>query len=81
MHLRELVEKYLALGGGFGNPVPLGAFGFGREETQRDFGVFDEDYHISRYFHFSSTVGSPYYSINGFEYTHVTLDPEIRTIL
>jgi hypothetical protein len=81
MELRELVKMYLSLAGNFGNPVPLGGFGLDRKETERIFSVFDEDYHISRYFHFSSSVGSPYYAINGFDQTHVALDPEIRTIL
>ena len=53
MNLRELVEKYRALAGGFGRPLPLAAFGLARPETERLFGVFDEDYHISRFFHFS----------------------------
>ncbi len=81
MQLQEVVDKYLNLAGGFGNPVPLGGFGLGPEETRQVFSVFDEDYHISRYFHFTSHVGSPYFSINGFEYTHVALDPEIQAIL
>ncbi|MBI1750066.1 MAG: hypothetical protein HY234_02050 [Acidobacteria bacterium] len=53
MNLREAVEQYLELGGGYGQAVALTAFGYSREETERRFGVLDEDYHISRYFHFS----------------------------
>ena len=80
MNLREIVEKYLALAGEFGRPAPLGGFGLGREETERVFGIFDEDYHISRFFHFSN-FGGDTYQINGFPNTHVTLDAEIQTIL
>lgn len=80
MHLREIVEKYLALTGGFGKPAPLGGFGLAREETERIFSIFDEDYHISRFFHFSEAAG-PSYRINGFAQTHVSIDSEIQSIL
>lgn len=80
MHLREIVEKYLALAGGFGKPAPLGGFGLAREQTERTFSIFDEDYHISRFFHFSEAAG-PSYRINGFAQTHVSIDSEIQSIL
>ncbi len=79
-HLREIVEKYKDVAGGFGNPIPLGSFGLGREDTEHLFGVFDEDYHISRFFHFSQTTGT-LFQINGFPQTHVSLDAEIQGIL
>jgi hypothetical protein len=44
------------------------------------FSIFDEDYHISRFFHFSQTNGEKY-SINGEAATHVAIDPEIASIL
>ncbi len=80
MYLREAVKKYLALAGDFGKPVPLGGFGLGREDTERVFSIFDEDYHISRFFHFSDVSGESY-QINGFPHTHVSLDAEIKQIL
>ncbi len=80
MQLREIVEKYLALAGSFGQPAPLVGFGLGHEETERVFSIFDEDYHISRFFHFSNLSGETY-QINGFPHTHVSLDAEIQTIL
>lgn len=80
MQLREVVGDYLELAGGYGRPVPLGAFGLKKEETERAFSLFDEDYHISRFFHFSNLSG-PAYSINGFEHTHVSIDAEIEGIL
>jgi len=80
MSLREVVEKYLALAGGYGRPAALADFGFDRAETERTFAAFDEDYHISRYFHFSRATGTAY-TINGFEHTHVSIDAEIRDIL
>jgi hypothetical protein len=72
MTLREIVEKYLAIAGGFTFLAPLVDFGLERKETERIFGAFDEDYHISRYLHFSQVSG-PAYKING--------DEEIQTIL
>ena len=79
MQLRELVDKYLVLAGSFGSEVPLERFGLDREETERLFSAFDEDYHISRYFHFSCGEGASY-SINGFPQTHVSLDSTIREL-
>ena len=80
MTLREIVEKYLAVAGGFGFPAPLSAFGLDRAEIERMFGVFDEDYHISRYLHFSQVSGTAY-KINGFDQTHITIDAEIESVL
>jgi hypothetical protein len=84
--LREVVEKYRQLAGGFGRPLALSAFGFSAEETERVFGIFDEDYHISRFFHFSLQAATApnsvhNYRINGFPQSHVALDAEIESIL
>jgi hypothetical protein len=81
--LPELVRSYLALAGSFGRPVPLSAFDFGREETERLFSALDEDYHISRFLEFTQEPSGPEdtYSINSFPQTHVAMDPEIETIL
>jgi hypothetical protein len=80
MQLGEIVEKYLAAAGGYGKTVPLTSLGLSREETERVFDVLDEDYHISRFFHFSNAVGASY-RINGFPQTHISIDSEIQTIL
>ncbi len=80
MRLREMVEKYLQLGGGYGRPVALAAFGLEPAEAERLFGDLDEDYHISRFFHFSRETGESF-SINGFPQTHVTIDGEIQETL
>jgi hypothetical protein len=84
--LRDVIEKYRHLAGGFGRPLALAAFGLSPEETERVFGIFDEDYHISRFFHFSlqpaaAERSSPNYRINGFPQSHVALDSEIESIL
>ena len=80
MTLRQIVEKYLALVGGFGFLAALADFGLTRSEAESIFGAFDEDYHISRYLHFSHMAG-PAYTINGFEQTHITIDAEIKSVL
>ena len=78
--LRQIVERYLALAGGFGVAVPLAAFAFGELETARLFSAFDEDYQVSRYMKFSRQSGAEF-SINGFSQTHVALDEGIRSLL
>jgi hypothetical protein len=80
MSLSELVRLYRAHAANFGEPVALSLFGLTAQETERLFSSYDEDYHISRFFHFSESVGEKF-SINGFVATHVSLDPEIETIL
>jgi hypothetical protein len=82
--LRDIVEKYRQLAGGFGRPLALAAFGLSPQETGRVFGIFDEDYHISRFFHFSleeTASSTRSYRINGFPQSHVALDAEIESIL
>jgi hypothetical protein len=78
--LRQLVDQYLLSAGGFGKPVALSAFQLSREETERLFSSYDEDYHISRFFHFSE-VGGVKFLIDGIPATHVSIDPEVNTIL
>ena len=80
MTLSELVARYTKAAAKFGDPVPFSAFGLSAEETARVFSSYDEDYHISRFFHFSEQGGSPI-AINGEPATHVALDPEIESLL
>ena len=84
--LRDIVQKYRALAGGFGRPVPLEAFGLTLDETERIFSGFDEDYLISRFLHFSldpalAKLPGKTCQINGFAQSHVSLDAQIETIL
>jgi len=80
MPLRELVDRYLALAATFSAPVPISSFALSVAETEHLFSGYDEDYHISRFFHFSQAAGTPF-SINGFPATHVAIDAEIQSIL
>ena len=86
MTLREVVDKYRALAGGFGRSVALQDFGLAQQETERVFSQFDEDYHISRFFHFTldpavQNLPGRCYRINAIEQSHVSLDSEITRIL
>jgi hypothetical protein len=80
MTLRELVDRYLAVAVNFGNPVALSSFALNHVETERLFSSYEEDYHISRFFHFSQGTGTAF-SINGFPATHVAVDTEIQSVL
>jgi hypothetical protein len=80
MPLRELVDRYLSAAVSFGIPVALSSFALGHSETEHLFSSYDEDYHISRFLHFSQDVGAQF-SINGFPATHVSIDTEIQSIL
>ncbi len=86
MTLDDVVQKYRALTGGFGRPIAIEAFGLPHEEIERLFSSFDEDYRISRFFHFTldpALESSPAntYKINGFAQSHVSLALEIESIL
>ena len=59
MDLREVIEKYKSLAGDFGQPVVnFRALDFPNRKLKNFFGVFDEDYNISRFFHFSNVSGA-----------------------
>lgn len=80
MPLKDLVANYRSIAGEFGKPVALSAFALTTAETERLFSGYNEDYHISRFFDFSD-AGGEQFSINGVPSTHVSIDPEIETIL
>jgi hypothetical protein len=80
MTLRQLVDLYLSLAGQFGSPVALSAFRLSPTETEQLFSSYDEDYHISRFFHFSEGDGTKFL-IDGVPASHVSIDPEIHSIL
>ena len=80
MTLRQLVDLYLTLAGQFSQRVSLSSFQLSPEETERLFSSYDEDYHISRFFHFTEADGAKF-SIDGVPATHVSIDPEIGSIL
>jgi len=81
MSLKELTDLYRKLTHAFGDPIPISKFGFSVEEAERLFSGFEEDYHIGRFFHFTVEPAAQLHSINGFPATHVSIDPEIESIL
>jgi hypothetical protein len=80
MELREVVDKYLAVAGSYGKLVPISSLGLSHEEAETAFDVLDEDYHISRFFHFHRGVGEKF-NINGFRHTDISIDEGVREIL
>jgi hypothetical protein len=80
VQLQEVLEKYLAASGGYGHEVAISALGFSREEVEDVFSIFDEDYHIGRFFHFRQADGESY-TVDGFPQTHVTIDSDVQSIL
>jgi hypothetical protein len=80
LSLNQLVAQYATLAGEFGDPVALSAFRLNEAETQNVFSALDEDYHISRFLHFSSVEGQTF-TINGEVATHVAIDPAISSLL
>ena len=80
MSLKELYRVYTTIAAKPGEPVPLSAFKMSADETEKLFSIFDEDYHISRFFHFSEAGGEKF-TIDGESATHVAIDPEISSIL
>lgn len=80
LRLGELIERYLAASGGYGKPAPLSGLGLASAEIESVFSQYDEDYMISRFFHFSNRSGERF-RINGFPQTHVAIDADIQSIL
>lgn len=78
--LKDLYAKYTAIAKKPGDAVSLAAFQLSAAEIEKAFSAFDEDYHISRFFHFSKADGEKY-EIGGETVTHVAIDTEISSIL
>ncbi len=78
--LSEAVQRYIAVAGEFGKPVALAEFGFSQEQAQNLFSLFDEDYQISRYLHFSRAAGQEF-EISGETVTHVAIDAAIQSLI
>jgi hypothetical protein len=80
LSLREVVDRYFAVAGKFGQPASLSAFQLSPAEVQTLFNVLDEDYHLSRFLQFSNIAGESYV-ISGASVTHLSIDPGIQTML
>ena len=80
LSLQEVVDRYLAAAGKFGEPVALSAFQLSPGEIRSLFNVIDEDYHLSRFLHFSNVEGETYL-ISGARVTHFSIDSGIQSML
>ena len=80
LSLKEVVDRYNGSAQKSGEPVPLSAFQLTPEETARLFSALDEDYHISRFLHFSLGAGQSY-TIDGEQVSHLAMDPGIASLL
>jgi hypothetical protein len=80
MPLRQLVNRYLELAGSFHTPVALSSFELTAPEIENLFSSYNEDYHISRFFHFSNSAGATY-NIDNDPATHISIEAEINSIL
>ena len=49
MNLNAAVQKYLAVTGKFGRPMPLTAFGLDRDATEAMLAAWEEDYQLHRH--------------------------------
>jgi hypothetical protein len=81
INLKEAVERYLSAAAGFGKAVPLAGFGLERRETEALFGALDDDYHISRFLHFTCDPAATAYLVSGEQMTHVTIDAGVKELL
>lgn len=89
MNLAMGVKKYLEIAGEFGKPAPLVKFGLSKDETQKVFSAWDEDYQINRYMLLmlppSEEPAHPregeVYLINGFKCSHVCFQPAIQELV
>jgi hypothetical protein len=60
--------------------VALRSFGWIAPELENVFSSYNEDYHISRFFHFSKLDGTVF-SIDNEPATHISIDSQINSIL
>lgn len=85
MSLAEGIQKYLEIAGSFGRPAPLARFGLSRDETEKLFSTWDEDYQINRYMLLTLEAAEgparQIFLINGFECSHVCFQPDIQKLL
>jgi len=88
MNLNAAVQKYLAVTGAFGQPMPLTAFGLDREQTEAMLAAWEEDYQLHRHMELISAKEGPLeastparYFVGGIAYTGVVMQESIRTVI
>ena len=90
MDLATAVKKYLELAGEFGRSLHLSRFALPKNEIEKMFSEWDEDYQISRYMMLSRESDEALasfppdervYLVSGFECSHVTFAEDIQKLL
>jgi hypothetical protein len=85
MQLKDAIERYLAVVGRFGEPMPLAGFGVPAPEVEEMLAAWDEDYHLNRHIELvpASWVaeGATAYRVDGVLYTAVVIRETIREVL
>ena len=85
MNVKDAVEKYLAVAGRFGEPMPLSQFGAPQDDVEIMLSAWDEDYHLHRHFELlpasGMSQGAVPYRINGSLYSAIIIRESIRETL
>lgn len=90
MNLKAAVEKYLAVAGAFGRPMPLSEFGLDRKTTEAMLAAWEEDYQLHRHLELiPASPGIPTgedlqqmsYFIGGIAYTGLVFRESVRSVI
>ena len=94
MNLNEAVQKYLAVTGEFGRPMPLAAFGLDRSATEAMLAAWEEDYQLHRHMDLipagpeeptkkdrEGSAAQEKYFVGGVAYTGVVFRASIRGVI
>ena len=88
MNLKAAVEKYLAVAGEFGRPMPLTGFGLSREATEAMLAAWEEDYQLHRHLELipagdssSEAAAEARYVVGGIAYAGIVFRSSIRTAI
>ena len=88
MNLNAAVQKYLAVTGEFGQPMPLTAFGLDREQTEAMLAAWEEDYQLHRHMELipagpegEKPTAQTSYVVGGIEYIGVVFRASIRNVI
>ncbi len=90
MQLKELVARYHELADGYDRAIHLSELGLPKEELERELSALEEDYQISRFLRLTRAPddenrpragGAALYTINGYDYSHLAILPEIESLL
>ena len=88
MNLKAAVEKYLAVAGEFGRPMPLTGFGLSREAPEEMLADWEEDYLLHRHLELipagdssSEAAAESRYVVGGIAYAGIVFRSSIRTAI